>query len=342
MRAGVFKGKGIVEIEEVMKPACGDKDAIIKVQACGVCGTDVHIFDGAEGAAATSPPVILGHEFSGIVEQVGAKVEGVRVGDRVTVDPNNTCGGCHYCKSGLAHFCENMVGYGTTTNGGFAQYCAVHYKQLYKLADHVSFEEGAMCEPIACCLHGIDNCGIRPGSTVMIIGGGTIGLIMIQLAKLSGAAKVILSEPIAEKKELGNKVGADITIDPINEDVEAILDKNGIYQIETVIECVGRKATMTDAIKYAGKNSVVMLFGLGNPQDEISVKPFEIFKKEIQIKASYINPYTQGRAMNLINSGRIDVRTLIGGTISLDELSNTLGDASKRRNGKVIVNPWKA
>ena len=340
MRAAVFKGKGIVNVEERAMPAYGVTDVVIKVQACGICGTDVHIFDGAEGAAATTPPVILGHEFSGIVEKIGGKVEGVKIGDRVSVDPNNTCGSCYYCNRGLAHFCKHMIGYGTTTDGGFAQFCTVHYKQLYKLADHVSFEEGSMCEPIACCLHGIDNCGIQPGGTVMIIGGGTIGLLMIQLVKISGAAKVILLEPISGKRELGLKVGADVAIDPVNEDAEAVLDKKGITQIDTVIECVGLKSTMTDALRFAGKNSVVMLFGLGKPDDEISIKPFDIFKKEIQIKASFINPYTQGRAMNLINSGMIDVKTLIGETISLEELSAALADPSMRKKGKVIVNPW--
>lgn len=340
MRAAVFKGKGLIEVEEVPMPKCGETDVIVKVMACGICGTDVHIFNGAEGAAATTPPVILGHEFSGIVEQVGAKVEGIKVGDRVSVDPNNTCGNCYFCKNGMAHFCENMIGYGTTTHGGFAQYCAVHYKQVYKLAPNVSFEEGAMCEPIACCLHGIDLCEIKPGNTVMIIGGGPIGLMMVQLAKISGAAKIILLEPVAEKRAIGTKLGAHIVIDPIHENVDKVLAENNINQIEVVIECVGLKSTMMDAIKYAGKSSVAMLFGLGGPNDEIPIKPYEIFRKEVTIRASYINPYTQGRAVNLINSGKIDVKSLMADTISLEELSDVLSDPSRRQMGKVMVNPW--
>ena len=340
MKAAVFKGKGLIDTQEVLMPVCGDMDVIVKVMACGICGTDVHIFNGAEGAAATTPPVILGHEFAGIVEEVGAKVKDIKIGDRVAVDPNDTCGNCYYCKNGLAHFCQNMKGYGTTTDGGFAQYCVVNYKQIYKLADKVSFEEGAMCEPLACCLHGIDLCEIKPGYRVMVIGGGTIGLIMVQLAKMRGAAKIILLEPVGEKRAIGAKLGADIVIDTIHEDVEKVLAKNNIEQIETVIECVGLKSTMLDAIKFAGKNSVAMLFGLGNPDDEIPIKPFEIFRKEVTIKASYINPYTQGRAVSLINSGKIDVKSLISGTISLDELRDTLSDPSKRQKGKVMVNPW--
>ncbi len=341
MKAAVYKGHGRMDVDEVPTPQPGAREILVRVQACGICGTDVHIFEGAEGAAATVPPVILGHEFSGVVEQVGAEVRGIRVGDRVSVDPNTLCGCCSFCKAGLGHFCEQMIGYGTTTDGGFAQYCVVPYQQAYRLADHISFEEGALCEPVACCLHGIDLCEIKAGSTVMVIGGGTIGLIMVQLAKISGASKVILIEPVTEKRALGLKVGADWAIDPQHEDVEALLKEQKIDRIEAVIECVGLKRTMLDAIKYAGKKSVVMFFGLGNPDDEIPVKPFELFKKEITLKASFINPYTQARAVELINSGRIDVKSLVTQSISLEELREALARPEKRRGCKTVVNPWQ-
>jgi len=341
MKAAVFKGKGIIEVEEVEKPVCGENDVLLKVMAGGVCGTDVHIFEGSEGATPVQPPIVLGHEFSGIVEEVGSSVKGFKVGDRVTVDPNNMCGSCWFCLNAKGHFCENMICYGTKVNGGFAQYCAVHYKQLYRLEDHVSFEEGAFCEPVACCLHGIDNCEIKTSDTVMVIGGGPIGLIMVQLAKMSGAAQVVLLEPVEEKRALGVSVGADIAIDPIHEDVESVLSNHGIKDFNTVIECVGHKKTMLDAIKYASKNAVVMLFGLGNPSDEIPIKPFEIFRKEIVIKSSYTNPYTQDRANKLINSGRINLKSLIAETVSLKELSEVLKDPARRRKGKIIIDPWK-
>jgi 2-desacetyl-2-hydroxyethyl bacteriochlorophyllide A dehydrogenase len=340
MKAAVFQGVGKMEVKEIPTPVPGEGEILVKVQACGICGTDVHIFEGAEGAATVTPPVVVGHEFSGVVEKVGPHVRGIKEGDRVSVDPNDLCGCCYFCKSGLGHYCEHMIGYGTSNNGGFAQYCVVPYKQVYKLADHVSFEEGAMGEPIACCLHGIDMCEIKAGSTVMIVGGGTIGLIMVQLAKLSGAPKVVLLEPVQEKRELGLKVGADLALDPIYEDVEARLKEEGLDRIEVVIECVGLKRTMLDAIKYAGKKSLVMLFGLGHPNDEIPIKPFEVFKKELTIKASFINPYTQARAVELINSGRIDVKSLITQIIPLEELGEALANPEKRRGCKTIVNPW--
>ena len=337
MQAAVFKGKGIIEVEQRRTPVPKENEVLVRVRACGICGTDVHIFEGAEGAGKTEPPIILGHEFAGVIEQVGSAVKELKPGDRVSVDPNNMCGSCYYCKGGMAHFCENMIGYGTTTDGAFAEYCVVDQKQVYRLEDHVDFIHGCMAEPVACCLHGIDLCDIRMGTNVMVIGGGTIGLLMVQLAKMAGAAKVVLLEPIAEKRAQGKTVGADVTIDPIGEDVPAVLAQHGIDRFETVIECVGLKQTMQDAIRYAGKNSVVMLFGLGHPDDVIPVKPFELFKKEITVKASFINPYTQDRAIALIASGRLDIDTLIDRTIGLEELAQTLADSSKRSKGKVIV-----
>ena len=224
--------------------------------------------------------------------------------------------------------------------GGFAEYCSVHYKQVYKISENISFEAGAMAEPVACCLHGIDNCNIEAGSTVLIIGGGTIGLIMLQLAELAGATKIILSEPLAAKREMAIKLGANIVTDPKRDSLKSTLERNHIERISTVIECVGLTRTMKEAIGYAGKNSVVMLFGLGTPSDEITIKPFELFKKEVTIKASYINPYTQGRAVDIIESGKIDVGTLISHSIGLDGLTDILENPEHRTQGKIIVAPW--
>ena len=195
MKAAVFYAKNDIRIEQLPMPEVKENDVLIKVYACGICGTDVHIFHGDEGAAPTPPQTVLGHEFAGEVVQVGKNVKRVRVGDKVCVDPNQLCNTCYYCQSGIGHFCEDMVGIGTTVNGGFAEYCAVPETQAYKFPTELSYEKAAMTEPVACCLHGIDMCDIACGDTVAVIGGGMIGLIMLQLAKLKGAAKLILIEP---------------------------------------------------------------------------------------------------------------------------------------------------
>lgn len=337
MRAAVFYGKRDLRIENIEKPTAKAGEVLIRVKACGLCGTDVHIFNGDEGAAKTPCGTVLGHEFSGIVESVGDGVTSVTVGTRVCVDPNKLCGECYYCKSGIGHFCEKMIGIGTTVNGGFAEYCVVPESQVYKIGDKTSFEEAAMTEPVSCCLHGIDMCDIKVGDTVLVIGGGMIGLIMLQLAKLAGAARLILVEPIAEKRALAEKMGADLCIDPFAEEVETVLFREGIMRINTVIECVGNLATMKQAVRCAGKKSTVMLFGLTRPDDTIDIKPFELFKKEIVLKASFINPYTQKRAIDLIDSGKIDVVSPIFRTVSLEELPSVLADAKERAKGKFII-----
>lgn len=339
MKAAVFYEKENLKIEELAVPEAGAGQVLIRVHACGICGTDMHIFDGDEGAAPTPLGTVLGHEFAGEVVAVGEGVKSVKIGDRVCVDPNKLCNECEYCKNGIGHFCENIVGIGTTVNGGFAEYCVVPESQVYPFSEKTSYEAAAMTEPVACCLHGIDMCDINCGDTVAVIGGGMIGLLMLQLAKLKGAAKLILIEPVAQKRGCGKSLGADILIDPINEDVSAVLAENNIHRIQTVIECVGKVGTIQQAIDIAGKKSTVMMFGLTKPDAELPIKPFEIFKKEIVLKASYINPYTQQRALTLIDTGKIDVSSMIYKKISLAELPAVLADKKERAQGKYIVVP---
>lgn len=341
MKSAVFYGKHNMRVEESPMPKVGAEDVLIQVKACGICGTDVHIYEGDKGAAEVTPPTILGHEFSGVVAEVGAAVTNVKVGDRVCIDPNCYCGKCDFCRNGIAHYCTDMIGYGTTVNGGFAEYCSVNQRQVYKLGDHTTFEQGAMTEPVACCLHGMDMCNIHPGSSVVIIGGGMIGLLMLQLARLAGAARTALLEPVASKRDVAKKLGADICINPLHDDVKAALVSAGMTWVNTVIECVGRTSTIEQAIDIVGNKGTVMMFGLTKPDDAISLKPFEVFQKEIELKASYINPYTQKRALELIDSGRLDVSSMVYAVEGLDHLADILAKPELRANGKYIISPEK-
>ena len=317
MKSAVFYGKHDLRVEESAKPAVGRRDVLINVKACGVCGTDVHIYEGDKGAADVTPPTILGHEFAGVVEAVGSDVTDFKPGDRVCIDPNHPCGCCEPCRDGINHYCEHMTGYGTTVNGGFAEYCSVDMQQVYKLGDHTSFEQGAMTEPVACCL------------------------LMMQLAKNAGATKVVLLEPVEGKREVALKLGADLTIDSIHEDVPARLKQEGVGNVDVVIECVGKPVTIEQAIQIAGHKATVMMFGLTKPDETITVKPFEVFQKELVLTSSYINPYTQRRALELIDSGRLDVSSMVAKVASLDELGAILSDPALRAMGKYIIDPSK-
>lgn len=339
MKAAVFYGPGVIKVEEKEEPAIREDEVLVRIMAAGVCGTDIHIYDGAKGASECFPPVVLGHEFAGIVEAVGEEVRNVKVGDHVTADPSIMCGKCYACQTGKPHFCESYSATGVTYDGGFAQFCKVKEEQVYALKPEISFEEAAMCEPLGCCLHGIDRAGIKTGDTVLIIGGGTIGLIMLQLARLAGAATIIVSEPVASKREMAVDLGADYTVDPMEKTPFALMEEKGIREINVAIECVGRRETMLDAFRYVGNGGQVLLFGLTAPDCEIPVKPYEIFQRELTVTSSYVNPYTHGRAANLVNTGKIRLSELISDRLTLDEIGKAFEIRGK--NGKMMIYPNK-
>ena len=341
MRAAVFYGKGDIRTENYELRPLQDGEVLVKVMACGVCGTDLHIFAGAKGAAECTPPTILGHEFAGEIAEVGSGVTRVKKGDRVCVNPNDACGSCYYCQTGKEHFCEHMKGIGTTMNGGFAQYCIIPEKQAYKIADGLEFCEGAMTEPTACCLNGIDRANIKAGSHVLIIGGGTIGQLMLRLAKIAGAATVSLIEPTPWKRELALKTGAFMAFAPDAEDITGELKAAGVYNLDVVIECVGLKSTMEQAIELAGNAATVVLFGLTDPDAVMGVKPYDIFRKELTVTSSYINPYTHARAVDLLSSGTLKVRDLITDEVSIENIEEVFNNKEYRTHGKIVICPWK-
>ncbi len=340
MLAAVFQGKNKIGLEncEVRPPQSGE--VVVKVAVCGVCGTDQHIFHGDEGAAPTPPGVILGHEFAGTVVEIASDVKNIAIGDRVCVDPNDYCGACYYCREGKANFCENMIGIGTTTHGGFAEYCTVKAKQVYKISPKLSFSVGAMAEPVACCLHGMDLCSSKSGATVLVIGGGTIGLIMLQLVRLAGAARIALIEPDQSRYPLARSLGADLCMTPEQAKDDAFLIDSGIRAFDVTIECVGLGSTVSEAIRLCGKGGTVMMFGLTPPDCTISLSPFEVFRKELHLTASFINPYTMQRALDLLESGKILIEELLGEALPLNQIHKVFYSPEElKKKGKTLILP---
>lgn len=336
MKAAVYHGRHNLVVEEVPVRELEDNEVLIEVKYCGVCGTDVHIFNGDGGSFEVIPPLIPGHEFSGVVKKIGGNVNRIKVGDRVSGDPNDMCGECYFCKNAMQQFCTNNIGVGTTVDGGFAEYVIMHEKQVYTFSENLSFIEAAMAEPLSCCLHGIDLCNIKLGDTVLVIGGGPIGMIMLQLAKRKGATKIILSEPVEEKRELALKLGATKTIDPLNEDVQEVLDKY-TPNVNVVIECAGNVHAQEDAVKYAGKCATVILFGLSSPDESFPLKPDDLFKKELHLVSSFINPYTYERAIQVLESKALNLESLITNIVPLDNIADVFTKPEYRRTGKVMI-----
>lgn len=342
MKGAFFLGNREFEVRDMEKRLLAADEVRIRVMACGVCGTDVHIYHGEAGSAEVTPPVVLGHEYAGIVEEVGADVKGLAPGDHVAVDPNIYCGACTPCRDGKKQFCEHLQALGVTRDGGFAQYSAAPAAQCFKLAPELPFEAGAMAEPLACCLHGIDAAGIRPGSTVCVIGGGAIGLLMVQLARLSGAAKVILSEPVELRRSAGLSVGADLAVDPLREDLSArVREAAGKSGADVVIECVGNTAATRSAFEAAGFGATVLLFSVPAPTATVPLPLFDVYKKELAIRGSFINPDTHLRAVELLSAGRINVEPLITHTFGIGEMEQAIKMQMGGESIKVMVLPNK-
>lgn len=339
MKSAVFLGKQNIQVMERELPELGSDEVLIKVMACGVCGSDVHIYDGDQGSTSTTPPLVQGHEFSGVVVEVGNNVTSCKKGDRVCVDPADNCNACYYCASGMMHHCEHMGAIGTNIDGGFSQYCKVPGRLIHHLADDVTFIEGAMAEPLACCINGADRSNIKVGDNVVVYGGGMIGLLLLQLAKRKGAANVVLVEPVEEKRKMAEKLGAVFTINPVQENVKAALLSHGLNHIQVVIETCGRKNTSEEAIDIADRGGTVILFAVTKVDSKIDLMTYELFQKELTIKGSYCSPYAMGRAVELINSHSIDVTTMLAGTKSLEGLTEILRDPAVRAKGKWVILP---
>lgn len=338
MKGTFFLGNGEFETRDIDLGHPNENEVLIDVAACGVCGTDVHIYHGDKGSAPVNPPVILGHELSGVVKEIGSKVTTVKVGDHVTVDPNIYCGKCHYCKIGKKHLCENLFAVGVNRNGGFAEQCMVPETQCFILDKNIPLEWGAMTEPLACCLHGIDIANIRRGDTVYVIGGGAIGLIMLQLAKLSGASKVILStigdKGIAAAKELG----ADAIIDPSKEDPKArVKEELGQEGADVIIECVGNIHATEQAFSVTKRGSTVLLFSVPKVGATYNLSLEDVYQKELKIYGSFINPDTQGRAVELINGGKINFKPIITHHYPIEKLKDAILMQMNEESIKVIV-----
>ncbi|MCL2740706.1 MAG: zinc-dependent alcohol dehydrogenase family protein [Oscillospiraceae bacterium] len=339
MKAARYFGKGDLRVVEAPKPEPGTGEVRIRVRACGVCGTDRHIYLGEKGAAECLPPKTLGHEFAGTVDALGVGVTGLAVGDSVCVDPNRSCGGCAYCRNGLPHFCERMSCYGTTLDGGFAEYAVVDARQALAFGGGLPFEEAAMAEALACCLHGLDLAGIKAGQDVLVVGAGTIGSIMVQLASLSGAARVVAVDPVREKRGLAVELGATAAVDPVEERIGDALGRLGIRNVDVAMECVGSIGTMKDAIDNTGRGGTALLFGLTGPDAVLPIKPFELFQREVTVRTSFINPNTQARALSLLESGKVRVGPIITERVALSDIASAFDGGGRLRSGKTVVIP---
>ncbi|RJS86809.1 alcohol dehydrogenase [Candidatus Bathyarchaeota archaeon] len=340
MRAAVLYNIRDLRLEDVSTPEFSTDEVLIKVNATGVCGTDIHIY---RGEWKTSMPIILGHEFSGVIVETGRDVKNLKIGDPVVAEPNILCGSCYFCRmSERNYFCENLKATGVTINGAFAEYVKTKAENVYKVTEGFNLDEAALIEPLACCVRGIDQAKVRTGDTVAIVGAGPIGLILLQLVKLAGASMVIQTDMEDARLKLARDLGADHTINVAEEDpVEAIKRLTGGYGVDVAIEAVGSPKAITQAMKATRRGGRLNIFGV-SPEDAVwEVKPFELYEKELTITTSYRSPFTFQRAVKIALSGKVKLKPLISHIFRLEEIHRAFEVAEKRLEGavKVLVKP---
>lgn len=336
MKAVILTGKHQVHVGEFPAPPMDDNAVEVEVAYCGLCGSDLHKYEGKNGSRPVTYPVPLGHEVSGIVKSTGKNVTAFAPGDRVTVDPNWSCGKCWFCQRGLNYMCENSKG----VVKGMADIICPPQENVYKIPDNLSLRDAAMTEPLSCCLHGMDLVDLKLGETVAIVGMGGIGAIMLQMCRHSSAANIIVIETMEEKREKAMQLGATLFINPTNCDPVEVIRENGIYNVDKVIECVGLPVTVNTALNVAGKAARVLLFGLGDKDTPVSINNYEILTKELDIQTSFLNPHTTERAIQLLSHGVIDVDAIISKEMSADELVVELVERTWTKKGKVLVK-WR-
>lgn len=321
MKAVCFERPYHVAVVEVPTPAVGPEDVLIRVEAAGVCGTDLHLY---VGEFDPKYPLVPGHEFSGVVVEVGGSVTRFKPGDRVSVDPNLYCDHCHYCRRELQNHCENWEAIGVTRAGGFAEYVVAPEQSVYSIGD-LSFAEGAFIEPLACVVYGQQRARIRLGDTILIVGAGPIGLLHLQLAKRAGASQVTVMDLKEERLKLAHSMGADhIVASGSGEAAAKLLREISPYGFDLVIDATGVPAVVENALTYVAKGGKLLIFGVCPNDSVIRVNPYEIFRRDLEIIGSFAVRKSFQAACDLLQAGALDVKPLIGATVNLDDFPAAL------------------
>ena len=308
MKAVVLSAVNALAIAEIEKPKPGSKECLVKVLACGICGTDRHIY---HGEYPSTKPVILGHEFGGVIEDAGPGSK-FKVGQIVSVDPNIVCGECVDCKAGRTAFCPGLTALGVNINGGLAEYVLTPERQIYPVRNDLNPLHLAFIEPLACSIRGVDLANLKGGERVAILGGGVIGLLVVQLAKLAGASEIVLITRQKFRRDVALKIGATRVIDPNSEDVNT-----SVKNMDVTFECAGAVETFKQSQNITRRGGSVIVLGLTASDATLEINPFNVVVNELRIQGSFLNPLTQGRAAELVESGKLNLDILISKVVDL-------------------------
>lgn len=320
MKALVLKEYNNFSYTEVPKPEIQQNEVLVRVKACSICGSDVHGMDGSTGRRI--PPVIMGHEASGVIEMSGCEVKGFAIGDRVTFDSTIYCGKCFYCRKGKVNLCDNRKVLGVSCGeyrqqGAFAEYIAVPEHILYRLPDEVTFEQAAMIEPLSVAMHAVGNTAVALNDTAVVVGAGMIGLLIIQLLKLAGCGRIFAIDLDEGKLERAKKFGAFMGLLPGTNTTQEILNLTHNRGADIAFEAVGITPTLDMAIASLKKGGLLTL--VGNLSPEVKLPLQKVVTREIGIKGSCASNGEYDNCLDLIASGKVDIDSLISAAAPLSE-----------------------
>lgn len=315
MKALVIEGPRKASVQEVAYPKPGPGEVTIKVENIGICGTDFHIF---EGEFISPYPIIPGHEFSGVIHEVGQGVTGFMPGNRVTADPSLFCGSCRFCLTHRGNQCENWGALGNTVNGSMAEFVSVPSRNVVKIPDSMSFEEAAFIEPMACVVHGMNRLQLQVGDRVLLFGAGAMGQQLIQAISRTGASELAVVDVSEEKLKMALNWGATKAI--LSADLNAALSKELYpYGFDVVVDVTGIPAVIQKAFEFMGPTAKFLQFGVTRTDAKVEINPFQIYNKDWTILGSMAINYTFLPAFQWLKEGRIHIKHLISKVISLDE-----------------------
>ena len=324
MKALVLESYNHLEYTDVPDPSIGSEDVLIRVKACGICGSDVHGMDGS--THRRQPPLIMGHEAAGVIEQTGKNVRNFRVGQSVTFDSTIYCGKCFYCRSGSTSLCDHRKVLGVACDeyrhdGAFAEWVALPQHIVHHLPDHMPFNHAAMTEPISVALHAVKKANLQPDHDVLVVGAGIIGLFIIQVLRYIGCRKIIALDLVNSRLDLAKQLGADFTLNADSSDlveqIDSITDQQGIH---TSFEVVGIPKTVNLALTPLKKGGKIILVGNLTPTVDIPLQ--NIIAREITLQGSYATGSSFPQAIELIAQEKIKVDPIISQIAPLEEGSS--------------------
>ncbi len=332
-----------LEVTDMPEPEIGSRDVLVEVRACGICGSDIHGYDGSSGRRI--PPLVMGHEAAGVVAKKGSDVDGFEVGDRVTFDSTVSCGHCKFCRAGNINLCDNRKVLGVSCgeyrqHGAFAQYVAVPQNILYKIPEGLAFEHAAMIEAVSIAVHAANRAPVKLGDTAVIVGSGMIGLLVVQAIRLAGCSQVIAVDLDEDRLKLARELGADVTLNPQTDDViaqiQALTDGQGA---DIAIEVVGASVTIQTAIDATRKGGSITLVGNLAPKVEVPLQA--IVTRELTLYGSCASNGEYPACIDLLERGDIKVEPLITAKASLEEGPDYFARLYKGEPGamKVIIQP---